>query len=94
MSSEKRKQPRTLDDSGLHGWAGQRHAFMRQHAETFTNEHGNEIRLVAWCSAKDPLAIRYILEGPHSHTSQQMTPMEAEKLVLQLQAALSPRTDQ
>lgn len=79
---------RTLDDGAIHGWPVQRRAFMRQHAEVFTNEFGSEIRLVAWISANDPLAVRYILEGPHSITSQQMTPMEAERLILQLRAAL------
>ncbi|MER8983929.1 hypothetical protein [Mesorhizobium sp. M0843] len=80
--------PRVLDDSGLHGWAQQRQDFLNEHGETFTNELGNKIRLVAWRSAKDPMAIRYILKGPTSHTTQQMTPMEAERLVAQLQSAL------
>ncbi|RJT41985.1 hypothetical protein D3227_04715 [Mesorhizobium waimense] len=79
---------RVLDDSNLHGWAHQQHDFLRQHAEVFTNELGNEIRLVAWVSEGDPLAVRYILDGPRSHTSQQMTPMEAEQLIAHLRAAL------
>lgn len=79
---------RVLDDKDLHGWDHQRHDFMREHAETFTNELGREIRIVGWRSASDPLAIRYILEGPHSHTYQTMTPREAERLIQHLQAAL------
>ncbi|EHK56853.1 hypothetical protein [Allomesorhizobium alhagi] len=86
--SDKALDPKVLDDVDLHGWAHQRHAFLRQHAEIFTNEVGNEILLVAWRSAKNPIAIRYILEGPCSHAEQQMTPMEAERLIHHLQAAL------
>ena len=63
---------------------------MGEHAERFTNEAGNEIKLVAWRSAKDPMSIRYILQGPRSSTTQQMTPMETERLIRQLQAALGP----
>ncbi|MER9176198.1 hypothetical protein NKH72_21715 [Mesorhizobium sp. M0955] len=80
---------RVLDDKDLHGWDHQRHDFMREHAETFTNELGREIRIVGWRSVSDPLAIRYILEGPRSHTYQTMTPMEAERLIKHLQAALA-----
>lgn len=80
---------RILDDANLHGWAQQQSEFLGEHAERFTNELGNEIKLVAWRSANDPMSIRYILRGPRSTTSQQMTPMETERLIRQLQAAIT-----
>lgn len=92
------ESPRILDDHNLHGWEDQTQQFLNAHAERFTNELGSEIQLVAWTSphirsghprqAGGPLAVRYVLWGPRSHTFQTMTPMEAAKLVEHLQAAL------
>ena len=82
---------RILDDSSLHGWAHQAHEFKRQnakHADRFTNELGNEICLLAWISASNRMTVRYVLEGPNSHTFQTMTVTEAERLIVQLQSAL------